>query len=520
MNEPDQRMARRRLAILVVALLMVVASCGAEGVDPGAGSEPAPVDPEVESGEDGSAPNAAAPGDLESVEDLLAQFGEAGLADFVQQPMLRAQVLASEPLLIPLLPGGGDTMMVNVISEEALDLEIRVLDRDGNPVTAYVDSADQLGVQMFIVVVSGLGGVEHSLEITSEVDTAVTVAPFGVGMGVGLSLSSAESQTPGIIDFVAELSGVTDPATAEEYVVTVTYDRDQGDVATLVLTSDGQTATGWSYVGTATDAAPGPQGFYLEANGPVSLSATDGAMFADGTGSITGLVSDALVDRDGDGFVDFLQLEIAVEVDVAGDYSMTAQLMSQSGEFLNSAYGEATLTAGANTIVVFATLKSLMIVGVSGVYEVANVSLMNMADFVPIGESTSLGSTAFYDLTTVIVQGVAMTRPVGAGVDADSDGVFDQLVFTTTVTVPVDGTYEFRSALTGPPFGGLLEDLSEFRTLTAGQNIVSFEFDGSLVVEGGSGTYRFTQLQSQLDTDYSIFGSTPSGKIDLDVADW
>ena len=204
---------------------------------------------------------------------------------------------------------------------------------------------------------------------------------------------------------------------------------------------------------------------------------------------LTGASNDQGVDTNGDGLFEHVALNVDVEVDAPGTYTLTAILRAGSERAL-VAGAEAELLAGPSTVTVaFAADAMRRFLAADGPYAITDVVLTRLGD-ATLGERVadrraSFGNTQPYTLAqlqrpiTIIPAGL-----VDQGVDTDADGLFDLLRVTFDVDTRQFGSYTWTGDLRAPD-GTVLGIASGQGVLDAGVTTVEFVFPGLPIGESG-----------------------------------
>ncbi len=195
--------------------------------------------------------------------------------------------------------------------------------------------------------------------------------------------------------------------------------------------------------------------------------------------------SDYGLDTDGDGYFNYLVVNVTVDVSVADSYKVEGDLFDSIPNWIDSDTNFTFLSVGNQVVQLYFDGMSIYRNGKDGPYTV-NLELYdnssNLAD-------TDTYTTKSYTYNQFQAPGASFKPPHSDyGLDTDSDGLFNYLVVNVTVNVTVPGFYQVD---------GDLFDLSKkigtdsnLTFLNAGIQVVQLRFNGWKIYNNGkNGTY-------------------------------
>ena len=293
------------------------------------------------------------------------------------------------------------------------------------------------------------------------------------------------------------------------------------------LTNDTGTGLAWAYA--TANLSPGTQQVPLDfdgkllrqqgANGPYTLkhielrTGDDGDVvdFADDAyttaayastsfvapaAAFTGAFADNGVDSNGNGLFDTLNVNVGVQVNGAGSYTLVGWLYAPDGTAIPGAVA-ATTFANSGTQTLQFDGKSIRWQRKDGPYslrylEVRDAGLERVA-FLPLAYTTATAYTA----DQFEGSGSAEIDAAGYGdqpIDLNSDSLYDLLRITGTVNATSAGLYRIAASLTDAA-GQLITNAAQDINLDVGSNVVVLDFPGGQIRQHGvDGPYQVTQV--------------------------
>jgi len=423
----------------------------------------------------------------------------AAPAGNVPSPPLTQQLITAggadpaHPYTTTLNPEGADTMGATVFLPLGVTSTITVTNSAGQLDPRAVvtqDADDSLGAQVVSVALNGLQGSTRNLTISVDGSSAVGILTQ-VSSSVALTATATPSTTTGggNTALTATLAGLTN-AQAQATSVTASFNNASGTRVSVPLQYSGSTH---QYTGAITLPLGAAQPVDFTATGTnFSRFARTGAVLPTGTAQVGTVHNDSLVDTDGDGIADTLQLSIPVTTAQAGNYHLTVDL-AVAGNTVVSGTGSAPLGAGGGDIVVTIPLEGLLAGNApSGSFQVVRGTLTEGTDGRSlIARVTSMGTTASYNLDSYAPTAPVLSNLNGTGADTNQDGLLDTVHVTATASVPTAGQYTLAGTFIAPD-GSVLQSVNRTLTLAAGRNLVGLDLDGSLIGATGSGVYQLS----------------------------
>ncbi len=331
---------------------------------------------------------------------------------------------------------------------------------------------------------------DGQLQLTNTgTELASVVALVGVPSGRSLAVAASSNlvgpNSP--VDLTVTLS-----ETGSGETLTAEVQSPSGSIIPVTLAPTGTGTWGGTFT-------PSESGAYMvTAWVEGSRPRFDSAMFSvtSGQAQLTGAFSEGTDGAD-DGIADALVVAPEVTTPVAGGYRLSADLADASGAIIASAGTAANLAAGSSTVELAFSGRSIFNSGTSGPYRIVNVVLSRNEPGMALEDQVDeLGSTAAYDYRSFDHFPIAFDLDgfTDEGVDANGDGVIDELRVLGSVAVEESGTYAVNARLLAPD----RTELVEFQTTTsmsAGINPFTLVFDGEQIGNSGKdGPYTVADL--------------------------
>ncbi|RLF43172.1 MAG: hypothetical protein DRN29_10480, partial [Thermoplasmata archaeon] len=243
--------------------------------------------------------------------------------------------------------------------------------------------------------------------------------------------------------------------------------------------------------------------------------------FVQPTALFTGNYSDYGVDEDGDGLYDYLILEAEINVSESGYYEIFGNLY-RNGTFIDEARNFTYLDEGVNSVQLEFDGVTIYTSNLDGPY-IVNLSI-------PFGYGIS---TSAYSFTEFQRPGASIKDIVSdTGIDADDDGLYDQLQVNISINASISGYYMVNGYL----YDGKGRHItSTYNTTYIGSNSsIILNFDGITIRnEKRDGPYnlvielyddRGELIGKVTDTTsyytYSQFQIAPENYFDIDYRDY
>jgi hypothetical protein len=225
------------------------------------------------------------------------------------------------------------------------------------------------------------------------------------------------------------------------------------------------------------------------------------------TATLTGEVSDAGMDDDGDLLIDRIELTIGVDVEMPGEYGAMVLLRASNGNEAWTKNGYAVLDAGSTEITTDLSARDFKEkFGVDGPFEVKNVRLL----WTPSGPGPNIhiaselhdhGWTAAYELDKLRRPYLIFTRYLGdEGIDLNGNGLFDVIRVSFEFDSAIVGIHDYSwYARLMPDIRRPLKGRESFArnqgTVSFGANTFTLDFPvEEYGLNGLSGPYLVTQL--------------------------
>lgn len=205
--------------------------------------------------------------------------------------------------------------------------------------------------------------------------------------------------------------------------------------------------------------------------------------------------SDYGQDTNGNGLFDYLTIVSNIEVNASdsGYYNLGGILTDTGGQKVAAFSSIYSLTGGTNTILMNFSGLAIFHHGVNGPY---NLSLsMTPLSGDPLEPDNNTYLTTAYTYTSFEgAQAYFAGNYADTGSDTNGDGVFENLTFSTDITVTIPGAYTLEAYLqTGNETESVYS--STTGTLGAGTQTVPLQFDGrSIGMSRMNGPYNVTSL--------------------------
>jgi hypothetical protein len=220
--------------------------------------------------------------------------------------------------------------------------------------------------------------------------------------------------------------------------------------------------------------------------------------------ALVGSATASPVDADANARIDALDVTVAVNVVVPGDYVVRVGLVASNGASTTETRQVTLGSVGATTVVVRFTAEAIRRLGVDGPYRIAPVEItfLGTSGAIPADRATDLGATPALALATLEQPGISSAGTITATpADTNGNGLFDVLDVGVGVTFTNAGTYAWSALLldrngrqigvasaSGSQSAGPSTLPLQFNGQTIGANGVDGPFTiGNLLVTGGNG---------------------------------
>lgn len=196
--------------------------------------------------------------------------------------------------------------------------------------------------------------------------------------------------------------------------------------------------------------------------------------------------SDAGVDDNGNGLFDRIVVTANLQVQQAGNYRLELTLVASNGQQTQASL-TATLGVGAQQMTVAFSAKQIAALAVNGPYTIRNARLYHISDpQEPIAAfSDNGGQTTAYALTSLERAVLIFTgNNTVTGIDTNSNGKFDVLRIQVELNALAGATYNWSGTLKDPT-GRSIQAIDNTTSLSAGNNTLTFDFDGVKIAQNG-----------------------------------
>ena len=312
-----------------------------------------------------------------------------------------------------------------------------------------------------------------------------------VGVPAGRRLDVAPSEILGVPGLPVDIAISLTEASAGEIAAAQVF-APSGAISTVSLTA---TATG-AWTGSFAPTESGVHSIAAWVEGSRPRFDTTVFTVSSGVAQLTGPFAERLEGAE-DGLADTLVIAPEVVVSAAGRYRLAADLADSSGSVIASAGVVADLAVGTSNVDLAFSGRAIFDAGVDGPYDIVNVALSRDDAGLTLEDHVDeLGSTAPYvhsafDHFPVLFDLESFSD---AGVDANSDEVFESLNISFSVSVEQAGSYAVNARLLGPD-GTEIAETQSTPTLVSGSNEVELVFDAEAIAASAlDGPYKVADL--------------------------
>lgn len=213
--------------------------------------------------------------------------------------------------------------------------------------------------------------------------------------------------------------------------------------------------------------------------------------------SYTGAYAESSVDSNGNGLFDTLNIDVGVQVNSAGNYTLVGWLYAADGSVLPGAVATTAFTTSGTQTLPFDG-KSIRWQRKNGPYTLRYLEVRDSNQ-----ERVAFLTQAY---TTPTAYAATQFEPGGGaeldatayndqGIDLNRDGLYDLLRITTTITATTPGRYHLSASLNDQA-GQLMTAITKDIELTTGNNpTITLDFPGGPIRQHGvDGPYQVTQV--------------------------
>jgi hypothetical protein len=206
------------------------------------------------------------------------------------------------------------------------------------------------------------------------------------------------------------------------------------------------------------------------------------------------IYSDYGTDTDGDGFYDYLTIEIGVDVITAGYYQVNGELYDRYGDHIGGESNYTYLNVGNQTVQLDFDGVKIRQNGVNGTYDLKYLYLYddnwNRLDYIRDAYTTGYYEWPEWQRPPAEFNDIYSDY----GSDIDGDGLYDYLIIDVGVDVITAGYYQVEGRL-DDSYGDCIEYRSNYTYLNVGNQTVQLDFDGVKIRQNGvNGTYDLRYL--------------------------
>lgn len=206
--------------------------------------------------------------------------------------------------------------------------------------------------------------------------------------------------------------------------------------------------------------------------------------------------ADAGVDDNGNGLIDRLNVAATAQILRAGNYRLELSLAATNGREARSS-ATANLLAGVQQVTASFSATQVASLGVDGPYTIKNATLFYLDDpEQPAAAFRESGGLTFaYALSSLERPAIKFTgNNTVAGIDTNGNGKFDLLRIQAEVSAVTPASYSWSGTLRDTA-GREIQALDGSSALTAGNNVITFDFDGIKIAQHGvNGPYALSSV--------------------------
>ncbi len=200
--------------------------------------------------------------------------------------------------------------------------------------------------------------------------------------------------------------------------------------------------------------------------------------------------SDRGLDTDGDGFFDYIAIDVGVNVSKAGYYYVNGNLYNGSGWYIDSTSNYTNLNSGNQTVQLRFRGAQIWQYRMSGTFNLSYLYLYNSTSWEQFDYRYYAYTTNSYNYTDFRPQAILMPGIRDYGIDEDNNGLYDYLVIEKQVNVTTAGDYELDGYLYNPS-GYYIGYAYNYTTLNSGVQNITLRFNGVQIYKSNS-TGNFT----------------------------
>ncbi len=219
--------------------------------------------------------------------------------------------------------------------------------------------------------------------------------------------------------------------------------------------------------------------------------------------------SDYGLDTDGDGYFNYLVVNVTVEVIVSGFYRIDGDLLNDTPKWIDNDTNYTFLNVGTHVVQLYFSGVSIYNKEGDGPYTVE----LDVFDDFAVWLDSDTYLTNFYSNVQFQPPPAVFDPPYSDyGLDTNGDGFFNYLVVNITLNVDVAGYYKVDGSLSDSYFD-FIESVDNLTFLNTGVQVVQLYFKGSVINNHGvNGVFivildLFDSLSNSIDSDIYVTGS-------------
>jgi hypothetical protein len=199
--------------------------------------------------------------------------------------------------------------------------------------------------------------------------------------------------------------------------------------------------------------------------------------------------NDYKVDIDGDGFAEYLNIDVGLNLTAPGNYSVYGFLKDSGRERYCFAINETFLNSGINNVTLHFDGNCIFQQKLEGSLTLTGVYLAD-ENWTEIDYRIDIYNTSIYNFTEFMRPTIYTTGTyTDYGMDLDGNGLYDSLAINVTVNVSTSDTYIIGGSLFEVT-GNHIDDFSDSFNLSEGEHSVQIRFDGdSIYANRVNGSY-------------------------------
>ena len=205
---------------------------------------------------------------------------------------------------------------------------------------------------------------------------------------------------------------------------------------------------------------------------------------------LTDNYSDYGIDTDGDGYYDYLAIDVGVNIRKAGDYRISGSLYNSSGWYIDSTTNYTTLNAGNQTVQLRFNGARIWQSRTNGTFDLRYLGLYNASDWSQLDYRYYAYTTKSYNYTDFKPPAEFGTVFIDYGLDTNGNGLYDYLVVEKQINVATAGNYELDGYLVNNS-GYWVDSDYNYTYLSAGIHNLTLKFSGYKIYNSKS-TGNFT----------------------------